>query len=113
MCAPPGEWNAHANPIATPIDAPDPECDKGWIIIRHHESLSNAEAYCDAVDDYEFAFPSDFDRAKSPIYHCRGEYFTLVHRPAIPGRREPVIIYSTKVPHEAIGWDDWSCAIGT
>ena len=41
----PKVWKLHANPTFTPISAPDPTVDRGWLIVRHHRTEGQAQGY--------------------------------------------------------------------
>ncbi len=103
-------WKRHANSSFTPIDAPDPSIDQGWLVIRHHRSGEEEEGYTSAIIDLE-GVSDERDCSVSPEYRKGKQIFTLIHRPATPGKPSPAIIYCAQIPHELIGWDDWGVVV--
>lgn len=55
------QWKVHANPTFTAIDAPDAQMDRGYIIVRHHESEAHAQGYQDAVCDFQHLAPDEYE----------------------------------------------------
>jgi hypothetical protein len=53
-------WKVYANPTFT-IDAPDANVDRGYIIVRHHESEGQAQGYQDAVYDFQHLAPEEYE----------------------------------------------------
>jgi len=107
----PAHWRVHSRPTITAINAPETDKDFGWVILRHHHSAEHAKGYAAAMLDLERAMlPSN--EAGWPVYEVRGQFFTLLHRSAIEGRQSPAIVYLAKVPHDFVGWDEWSRAVG-
>jgi hypothetical protein len=53
-------WKVYANPTFTPIDAPDANVDRGYTIVRHHESEGQAQGYQDAVCDFQHLAPEEY-----------------------------------------------------
>jgi hypothetical protein len=105
-------WTVHAHPTFTPIDAPDESLDRGYIIVRHHETEVHAQGYQDAICDYKHMAPDEYESG-IPIYRIGNEFFTVVHRPAVVRVLGPAIIYSTYVFHEPLQQAvDWHKAVG-
>lgn len=106
------DWKVHANPTFTPVDAPDAYIERGYVIVRHHDSEQQARGYQDAVSDFQHMAPEEYDRY-APIYCIGGEFFTVVHRPPVVGAPQPAIVYSTYVFHRELQQPvDWHKAIG-
>jgi hypothetical protein len=88
-----------ANASFTAIKTLIPPVDKGWIIVRHHGSEARADAYIDCVSDSR---PTPYDYSGPMLWQTEDGIFTLMHRPAIPGRPEHLIAYVTKVVAEGL-----------
>jgi hypothetical protein len=74
-----------------PISCPDSSIDRGWIVVRHHRSTEALDGYMNGYSDMEFA---GFDENPGAVvYQTKTGLFTCVHRPATPGRPEPLLIY--------------------
>ena len=74
-----------------PICCPDSSIDRGWIVVRHHRSAEALDGYMNGYSDMEFA---GFDENPGAVvYQTKTGIFTCVHRPATPGRPEPLLIY--------------------
>jgi hypothetical protein len=86
------------SPEFTVIQALNPQIDAGWVIVRHHSSNEVAEAYLDGISD--LSLPYD----ELGYFTTTEGIFTLLHRPATPGKPDHLLVYVTKVPEE--GEDD-------
>ena len=87
-----GEFGV-ANPEIVPIKVLSPQSDKGWIIVRHHATEAAAHAYIDCVGDCR---PIPYDYSGPMVWQTEEGIFTLMHRPALPGRPDHLIAYVTE-----------------
>ena len=102
-----------ADPRWEPIKTLDPGVDKGWIIIRHHQSRGDVETYLDAMYDTETY--DEFGEERFMAFETDFGSFTILHRLANRGAQDCVVIYKTKVEDQLTGRGammDWHKVIG-
>ncbi len=78
------------DPKVEPINVMTPGIDQGWLVIRHHRSYERAKGYSDAIGDVGAAL---WERV---LWQTDGGVFTLLHRPAVEGRPDNLIVYVTE-----------------
>lgn len=69
------------------------EKDSGWLFLRHHPNKDNVEGYLDALVDLQ----PETDGVQR-IFQTKEGLFSLVHRPALAGRPDKLVVYVTRAP---------------
>jgi hypothetical protein len=64
-----------ANTTVQPIKSPNPDLDKGWLIIRHHANEQPAHGYIDCISDY-YALP--YHHSGQVLWQTSDGIFTLI-----------------------------------
>ena len=75
------------------------EEDTGWLILRHHPNRDNVEGYLDAQCDSGIRNPS----GGLSIFQTKEGLFSLLHRPAVPGCPDKLVVYVTRGPDPFVG----------
>jgi hypothetical protein len=71
------------------------EEDSGWLFLRHHPNRDNVEGYLDALTDLH---QDTFEDGGQKIFQTKEGLFSLVHRPAMAGRPDRLVVYVTRAP---------------
>jgi|GEM_PF-2175099 len=85
----------YANVAYTPIRSLDPAIDSGWLLIRHHRKLEEAEGYLSALADFNTGWKG---RAPKALFQTKDGLFTLVERKPSPGTPDHLAIYVMLIP---------------
>lgn len=105
------DYGRIAEPKWTPISRLDPAIDKGWIMIRHHDSPGQAETYIDAMYDTE-----NFEFGNERFHALNTEFgvFTLLHRMPNEAAPDCLVVYKTKIPDPFTGGQmDWDKVVAS
>jgi hypothetical protein len=78
------------DPEVEPINVMTRGIDQGWLIVRHHRSYERALGYIDAIGDFDAAY------CERVLWQTDDGVFTLLHRPAVEGRPDNLIVYITE-----------------
>ena len=97
-----------AEPMFTAIDAPQAVYERGWLIVRHHASLAEGESYVDGMIDVTRGTADPEGGVCCPLFEMDGRVFSLMERPAIPGRPCPAIIFMSRSASHDMPVDEWS-----
>ncbi len=100
-----GNYAELVDPEVEPINVMTPGIDRGWLVIRHHRSHERAKGYIDAIGDFDAA------HCERVLWQTDDGVFTLLHRPAVEGRPDNLIIYVTEqVRTSAFDLPPWEMA---
>jgi hypothetical protein len=88
----PTDTNGYGNTVATEIRCMDQKRDRGWLIVREHETAEAAGGYIDAL----FDLCGDKMTSSKATFSDAGGYFTLVNRKPSKYAPDRLLIYITK-----------------
>jgi len=94
--------------IVSPIQKLEADIDTGWVIIRHHKNSAALEGYVDALYDTRTGIFED----RWMTFHTEFGLFSILHRSAIKGAADRVLIYTCKI-QSPLGPMDWNKIIGS
>jgi hypothetical protein len=80
--------------IFEPIETLQPSIDSGWVHIRHHECIEDAQPYLDALQDACEDWMSPFGRAH--IFGTEHGLFTVLHKRPAVDFPDHLILYTCK-----------------
>lgn len=79
------------NTTFEPVTRLDREDDRGWVVVRHHESDAILEGYMRGYMDLRI---TDFGENLGPVvYRTAVGLFTCINRPPNPGQPDRLLIY--------------------